>query len=120
VRRHFALGLIGGTIEFDETLEDALRREVREETGLEVRAFSLFGTFSDPSRSAAYADGNVQQPVSIAYLVEVDDAAPVRPSRESLELRFFGRDELPLAELAETHVPIVQRYLDKASPPYLD
>ena len=56
-------------MEADETLEEALRREIRQETGLEVETFSLFGTFSHPSRIVAYADGTVMQPVTIAYKV---------------------------------------------------
>jgi len=62
-------GLIGGHLEDDESLIEGLRREVREETGLEVRRISLFGTFSDPSRRVRYADGRVYPVLSVVYRV---------------------------------------------------
>ena len=42
--------LIAGMVEDTETLTDALRREVFEETGLTVTNYELFGTFSDPTQ----------------------------------------------------------------------
>lgn len=43
-------GLVGGKVEADESLGEALCREVLEETGLHVSWYRLFGAFSDPSR----------------------------------------------------------------------
>ena len=112
--------LIGGRLEYDETLIEGLRREVREETGLVVATYWLFGTFSDPGRVIAYADGNVFQLVSLAYRVTPTDPSQLRVSSESVELRFFARDALPLDNLAAPHRPIIDRYLGGDSPPFLN
>ncbi len=41
-------GIIGGALEYNETLEDALKREVFEETGLIIKNPELFRTYSGP------------------------------------------------------------------------
>ncbi len=42
--------LPGGFVDVGETVEDAARREVQEETGLEVRLIRLLGVYSEPAR----------------------------------------------------------------------
>jgi 8-oxo-dGTP diphosphatase len=58
--------LPGGFVDMDETLEAAARRELQEETGLEVGALEQLHTFGDPGRDPR------GRTISVVYLGEVD------------------------------------------------
>ena len=111
-RRDGRWGLIGGAVDDDESLGAALCREVFEETGLTVRSYRLFGTFSDPSRIIQYGDGQAQQIVTLVYWAEVESFDGLRVSDESREVRLVPRAVLPTLDIAETHRHIVDDYLD--------
>jgi 8-oxo-dGTP pyrophosphatase MutT (NUDIX family) len=107
--------LLGGHMESDQSAEMALRQEVREESGLEVASFSLFGVFSDPSIIARYDNGLesvIVRVVHLAFRVQVADVDSLQVSPESTELRFFTREELRGLNIVETVRPIVDRYLE--------
>jgi ADP-ribose pyrophosphatase YjhB (NUDIX family) len=97
---------VGGTLEDGEMLLDALRREVREETGFDVEAVRLLGLFSDPSRVIAYPDGTVCRVLSIAFHVAVVGDDDPRTSSESAGMRFVGRDELHRLPFWPAQLPI--------------
>ncbi len=104
-------GLVGGALEADESVGEALVREVREETGLTSTSVELFGVFSDPSRRVGgYDDGNVYRVLAIAFRVDVSDG-PAITSAESVELRFVSREDLEELDLMPAHRPLVERYL---------
>jgi 8-oxo-dGTP diphosphatase len=73
-----AYALPGGFVDIGETVEAGCRREVREETGLEVDDLRLVGVYSDPSRDPR---GHTASAAFLALLPEVetptagDDAA---------------------------------------------
>ena len=97
---------IGGWLEENETLLEALHREVREETGFAIEHATLFGLFSDPTRVIAYPDGNICRLASVAFrVIPARSVAPVL-SDESLEMRFVSIDELAALDFWPVHRPI--------------
>jgi len=112
--------LIAGMVEDTETLTQALRREVREETGLTVSSYELFGTFTDPTRIVSYADGNVFRVASFVYFVTVESFGGLRPSSESEQLRFFPKTEILELDLPATQRHIVERLVSGDPPPHLE
>jgi ADP-ribose pyrophosphatase YjhB (NUDIX family) len=96
---------VGGGLD-DESVLEALHREVLEETGLEIEQASLFGVFSDPTRIVAYPDGNICRITSIAFRVQPRGDAEPAPSDESRGMRFVSGDELAVLPFWPVHLPI--------------
>lgn len=97
---------IGGRLEEDEHVLEALHREVLEETGLGIEDARLLGVFSDPTRIVAYPDGNVCRITSIVFRVRPRGRAEPVSSDESGGMRFVPRYELQLLPFRPVHVPI--------------
>jgi 8-oxo-dGTP diphosphatase len=91
----------GGFLEEDEHPEAGAIREVREETGLNVRPTGLFGLYMDRYER----DGEGHYSLNIYYLAEVVGGRE-RPGDEAVELAWFAADELP-AEIAFDHARMV-------------
>ena len=102
-------GLIGGLVDPEEGIEEALTREVAEETGLTLRECELLCIITDPSRRVLYPDGNVVRLLSFVYLAKATGFEGLRPSEESLELRLFDMRELPIAGLARARRSVEAR-----------
>ena len=111
---------IGGTLEGDEQLVDALHREVREETGFEIENAQLLGVFSDPTRIVAYPDGTTCQVLSVVFRVAPRGVATPTPSDESVGMRFVSRPELARLPFWPAQIPIRDALLSNRSAPVVE
>jgi 8-oxo-dGTP pyrophosphatase MutT (NUDIX family) len=105
-----AWDFIGGALDEEETVLDALHREVQEETGLRIADAELFAICSDPTRIIEYPDGTICRLLSVVFRARAEAGEP-RPSAESLELRFIGTDELARLDVWPAARPVRDAYL---------
>jgi ADP-ribose pyrophosphatase YjhB (NUDIX family) len=110
--------LPGGTMDFGETIVQTAEREVREETGLDVRVDGIIGTFSDPRHIIEYSDGEVRQQFNICFHATLL-GGELRSSSESKEVRWISPGQLGDLEIHHTTRLRLEHFLQRPEKPYL-
>ena len=110
--------LPGGTMDFGETIVQTAEREVREETGLEVRVDGIVGTFSDPRHIIEYSDGEVRQQFNICFHATLL-GGKLRSSNESKEVRWIPPEQLEDLEIHRTTRLRLEHFLQHSGTPHL-
>jgi 8-oxo-dGTP diphosphatase len=87
-----------GKINFGERLEDAVRRELLEETALQVREFKRMIGYS---MFMSDKDGDELHNLQINYLIEVVSAEPVRLDKSNDAYRWIPINEYGSLDLSE-------------------
>lgn len=99
LQKRLDLGLWGipsGHVKIGETVAEAAIREVKEETNLDIRIKKLIGVYSDPeSQVFAYPNGQVVHFITTCFLAEITGGDLRCDTSESLEIKFFDRQNLP-------------------------
>ncbi|MGH7254659.1 MAG: NUDIX domain-containing protein [Nitrospirales bacterium] len=86
---------VSGAIEYGETLETALHREILEETGLSVKIDRLVGLYSDPDHQVVqYPDGRKIHFITTLFLCRAEDGH-LDGSDEGTAWGWFHPDTLP-------------------------
>ena len=101
-------GYAGGSIELDEVVEDAAKRELFEETGLIAEELELFGVFSGKELHYIYPNGDEVSNIDIVYVCR-RFSGTLRCQRDEVEeLRFFRMDEIPDNISKPVQIPLTQ------------
>jgi 8-oxo-dGTP diphosphatase len=85
--------LPGGFLEEGEDPEDGALREIREETGLDVRITEFVGVFRDE-----YDSTPKQHTMNLFWRAIADDPDAAQPASDVSEIGWFLREEIPPSE----------------------
>ena len=101
--------LPGGTVEVGETLVDAVVREAREETGLEVRAMSLIEVLDRVHRDA---DGRVEYHFVLLDYKCLVLSGELTSGSDAAEARWVHQRDLADYQLSDLVMRVISRALD--------
>lgn len=88
-------GLPGGLMELGESLEETARREVLEETGLQIAALQLCQIYSGSDYYIENPNGDTFYSVSAVYKTSEYSGEILADEIESISLQFFPPSQLP-------------------------
>lgn len=101
----------GGTVELGETLAQALVRELREETGLDVRQHELLTLFDRIEREG----GQVRYHYVIADYLCSYAGGQLCAGSDALEAAFVAPEDLPAYDLPPLALDVVQDALARSA-----
>lgn len=107
--------LPGGAMDLGETFAQSVVREVKEETGFDVRIDRIVGIYSDPGHVFAYDDGEVRQEFNICLACTIT-GGELAVSSESTDVRFVPSDELAGLTMHESIRKRIEDYLAGEAP----
>lgn len=94
-RDNHCWGYPGGSVELDEEVENAAKRELFEETGLIAHDFELFGVFSGKDLHYIYPNGDEVSNIDIVFLCKHYSGTLTPQKDEVDDLQFFSIETIP-------------------------
>lgn len=105
-------GLPGGALEPGETLEQAAKRELYEETGLKAKSLNLFNIFSGEAFYYQYPHGDEVYNVITSYICTDYEGELKIEVEEVKELQFFDVKQLP-ERISPPELPIIRKFIEQ-------
>jgi ADP-ribose pyrophosphatase YjhB (NUDIX family) len=110
--------LPGGGMDVGESMADAVVREVKEETGIDVEVIGLVGIYSNPNHGMAYDHGEVRQQCSICFTTRML-GGQLATSSETKEVRFVDPGDLDALNIHPSMRLRIDHYLERRCAPYI-
>lgn len=99
----FGFALPGGFVDYGESLEDAVRREMKEETDLELENLRQFHTYSEPGRDPRFH--------TICTVFLANGKGKPKAGDDAASLKVIKLDEIESLTFAFDHKRILSDYL---------
>ena len=87
--------IIGGGMEIGESFEEVIRREAKEEAGIELGELKLIAICNGADRFITYPNGDIVYSTSIVFKTNSFYGEIYNNPEETLEHKFFKRNSLP-------------------------
>jgi ADP-ribose pyrophosphatase len=96
----------GGGVEFGERVEDAVKREIKEELGVDVELVNFLGFTNH------IIDSEKQHWIAFNYLAKITggELKNLEPEKHE-EIKWFGFDNLP-EKISQTTIEPIKKYLE--------
>lgn len=101
------LALPGGFVDVGERVEEALIREMKEETNLEVEIRKLLGVYSDPERDPRF------HTASVVFVAQAQGQP--KGGDDAKTAKLYALEEIPMDQLVFDHGLIVKEYFSQCS-----
>lgn len=99
------LHLVGGSLEVDETLESAIKREVLEEVNLNLDTVTPFDFDSD----IIEYKGRETQLIFLRYTAEIQDISSAKPGSDAKEILWLSKEEINNYEHNEPSIRFLKK-----------
>lgn len=106
---HNIWGLPGGAVELGESIEEVVIREVKEETGLDIKVEYFIGVYS--KYFTKYPNGDEAQTICYLFKGTVLGGSFFIDNKETFDLRFFCKDNIPPL-FVQQHMDMLNDYFN--------
>jgi 8-oxo-dGTP diphosphatase len=111
--------IISGHVEYGESIQEAILREIYEEANVSAKIVRLIGIYSSPDfQTYHYPEQSVQYVTSYFEVKLLEEIGQDFSKNESFEFRFFNKNKLP-REMALINPHWLEDALDTANEVFL-
>lgn len=102
-------GLPGGAVELGESIEETTVREIKEETGLDIKVEYLIGVYS--KYFIEYSNGDKAQSICYCFKAAIVNGSLIIDDEETFDLQFYDKHHIPPL-FVQQHADVISDFFE--------